>query len=147
MTRYDVDAPVNAVMDWIRADQARACPRLLLRASREYAFETDFDRSAFGLGDDDDVELVSVRGLLEVQSRRGRKDWALQLKVEDSLGLRAAGDEESYEDQVSMPFEAFDEQFLATGLGEVEMSLLAESAAAKARFDRWLGRHLKPASP
>ena len=147
MTPYDVDAPVNAVADWIRTDRLLDQPRLLLQASKEYAFEADFDRAAFGLGDEDDVTLVSVVGLLEVQTRRGRKDWTLQLRIEESLGLRAAGDEDDYEDQPAMPFEAFDEQFLATGLGEVEMSVLAETPAAKARFDRWLTRHLKRAGP
>ena len=142
MDEHDVDAPVNAVVGWIRAESARTRPRLLIRASKEYRFEPDFDRDAFGVGADDDVELVTVRGLLEVQSRTGRKDWTLQLKVEDPLGLRWPGDEDTYEDEESMAFEAFDEQFLATGLGEVEMTVLAESPAARRRFERWLARGL-----
>jgi hypothetical protein len=144
MNEYDVDAPVNTVVDWIRAERARKWPRLVIRASKEYRAEPGFDRNAFGVGDEDDVALASVRGLLEVQSRTGRKDWTLQLKVEDPLGLRWPGDEEAYEDEESMAFEAFDEQFLATGLGEVEMTVRAESPEAKARFDRWLARALGP---
>ncbi len=147
MDEYDVDAPVNEVVRWIKEDASRKTPRMLVRASKEYTLESDFDREEFGIGEDTDVEVVSVHGLLEVQSRTGRKDWTLQLKVDDMLGLHPSGEAEAYEDEDDLDVAAFDEQFLSRGLGEVQFGVAAETPAAKSRFDRWLARTMRAHGP
>jgi hypothetical protein len=143
MDEYQVEVPIDEVIRWIREDAARNTPRLLVRASKTYTLENDVDREAFGIGEDDDVDVVSAHAILEVQSRTGQKDWALQLKVEDVTGVLSTGAENVYEDVDDMTLAAFDEQFLATGLGEVETIVVAETPEAKTRFDRWLARRMK----
>lgn len=143
--QYEVDAPTNEILRWIKEDSGRKTPRLSLSARKEVSLETDFDRAAYGIGEDEDVELVSVRGTLEVQPRTGRRDWTLQLVLDDVMGFQRFPEETGYEDDDDMSFAAFEEQFLSKGLGEVEISVVAESADAKARFDRWLARRLKAA--
>jgi hypothetical protein len=147
MDEYEVDAPINEIIRWIREDAARNTPRLLVRASKGYTLESDVDREAFGIGEDEDVDAVSVHGILEVQSRTGRKDWALQLKVDEVMGIISTGGENVYEDVDDMTLAAFEEQFLATGLGEVEATVAAETPEAKTRFDRWLARRMKARRP
>lgn len=147
MDEYEVDVPINEIIRWIREDAARNTPRLLVRASKEYTLESDVDREAFGIGEDEDVDAVSVHGILEVQSRTGRKDWALQLKVDEIMGIISTGGENVYEDVDDMTLAAFEEQFLSTGLGEVEATVVAETPEAKTRFDRWLARRMKARRP
>jgi hypothetical protein len=147
MDEYQVEVPIDEVIRWIREDAARNTPRLLVRASKTYTLENDVDREAFGIGEDDDVDVVSAHAILEVQSRTGQKDWALQLKVEDVTGVLSTGAENVYEDVDDMTLAAFDEQFLATGLGEVETIVVAETPEAKTRFDRWLARRMKARKP
>lgn len=143
MEEYEVDTPVGEIVRWVREDVRREKPSLLIRATKEYAIESDFDREAFGIGEDEDVDLVSVHGVLEIQSRAGRKDWTLQLKVDDVVGPRSSGEEPGYDNDDTVSLAAFEEQFLSKGLDEVEITVAAETSLAKARFDRWLARHLK----
>lgn len=147
MDEYDVDAPVGEIVRWIKEDVARQAPRLHVRGSKEYKLESDFDREEFGIGEDEDARVVAVHGVLEIQSRSGHKDWTLQLKVDSVLGLYASGEEDAYEDEDEMGFSTFDEQFFSRGLGEIEVTVAAESRDAKARFDRWLGRRMTTYRP
>ena len=140
MDTYEVDAPINEIVRWTKEDTARSTPRLLVRASKEYTLESDVDRESFGIGEDEDVNAVSVLGILEIQSRTGRKDWTLQLKVEDAMKMLPSGQESACEDEDDMTLAAFEEQFFSKGLGEVEAIVVAETPQAKRRFDRWLDR-------
>lgn len=143
MEEYEIDAPVEEIARWIVEDAARKTPRLLASASKEYTLVTDFDREAFGIGEDTDVEAVSVRGVLEIQSRAGLQDWTLQLKVEDVVGLRPSGEENAYRDEYNMDVAAFVEQLLSKESREVELIVAAETPEAKVHFDRWLARRMK----
>ncbi len=147
MDEYEVDAPVGEIVRWIKEDVRRKAPRLLVRGSKDYRLESDFDREEYGIGEDEDARVVSVHGVLGIQSRTGRKDWTLQFKVDDVLGLHSSGEEDAYEDEDEMGFSAFDEQFLSRGLGEVEVTVAAETREAKARFDRWLSRRMASYRP
>lgn len=143
MENYEIDAPVEEILRWIAEDATHKTPRLLARASKEYRLETDFDREEFGIGEDEDVEAVSVRGVLELQSLAGLQDWTLRLKAEDVVGLRTGADENLYQDEYNMDIAAFTEQFLSKGDRGVEVVVAAETPKAKVHFDRWLTRRMK----
>ena len=143
MEEYEVDAPVGEIVRWVKEDAARTAPQLLVHASKEYEREGDFDREEFGIGEFEDIDVVAVHGILEIQSRVGRKDWTLQLKVDDMVGLRSSGDENGDENEDDMSVAAFEEQFLSKGLGDVEVTVAAESPEAKTLFDRWLARRMR----
>jgi hypothetical protein len=144
MEEYEVDAPVGEIVRWIREDAERDRPRLSVRAAKEYSGESVFDHAQFGIGEDEDIDLVSVHGRLEIQSRRGSRDWTLQLRLDEAVGLHPRTEEIAYESEDDMALGAFEEQFLSEGLEEVEVVVLAEKPAAKARFDRWLARSALP---
>lgn len=144
MEEYEVDAPVGEVVRWVHEDAKRKTPRFLIHASKTYQRESDFDREAFGIGEYEDVDLVSVHGILEIQSRAGKKNWALQLKVDEVVGVLPSSDEENaYENQDDMSLAAFEEQFLSKELGEVEVTVAVESSEAKAHFNHWLSRQMR----
>lgn len=144
MDEYEVDLLPAEVLGWLRADAGRATPQLWVRASKSYAVETDFDRETYGIGEGDDVGLVSVEGLLEITPRDAQNGWTLQLRAEDVVGLVPGGaEEDAYEDEDDMPLDVFEEQFLIPEGGEVEVVVLAEDAGAWTRFQRWLAKMRK----
>lgn len=140
MDEYAVDLLPAEVLRWVRADAERTAPQLWVRASKTYAAETEFDREIYGVGDDDDVRLVSIEGLLEISPQGGADGWTLALRAEDVVGLVPGGAEEGYENEDDLPLDAFEEQFLIPEKGEVEVLVLAEDAGAWTRFHRWLTR-------
>lgn len=71
MDEYSVDLLPEEVLDWVRKDAAKKTPRLLVQASKEYRVETDFDREGAGIGPDDDVALITARGVMSVFPLRG----------------------------------------------------------------------------
>lgn len=146
MDEYPIDIPVDEVLAWVREDSARTTPLLDIRAARAYRIETDFDRMAAGIGEDEDLALVIARGVLEVAPRRGRRGWVLQVRSEDSIGLRPVGAEESYEEDDDLPVDAFLTQFLGAGNDTVEVMLCADDGHAWQRFQRWLARR-RPGPP
>lgn len=139
MTEYAVDVLPGEVLAWAREDAARKAPRLRVRASMEYQADAAFARDAEA-ADEDDIEAVTVSGVLEVSPRRGRHAWTLEVRGEDSVGLRASGEDEGYEDQPDLPLEAFEARFLVPEHGEVEVVVRADDTAAWQSFQRWLGR-------
>lgn len=144
MDEYAVDVLPAEALRWARADAERAAPQLWVRASKSFSAETDFDRGKYGVGDEDDVKLVSVEGLLEISPQGTQDGWTLELRVEDVIGmLPSAGQDPVYEDETDMPLEAFVEKFLIPEKGEVEVVVLAEDAGAWLRFQRWLAKMRK----
>lgn len=140
MDEYAIDIPANEVLGWVREDAGRTTPQLVVRASSEYRVETDFDREAAGIGEDDDLALMTACGVLNVMPTRGRRGWVLQLSTEDSVGLRFVSDQETYENEEDLPVDAFVTRFLGSGKGEVEVTLCADDRESWQRFQRWLKR-------
>jgi len=138
MDEYAVDILPGDVLRWLRLDAGKSAPSLWVRASKEYTLDTDFDRQAYGLSEEDDLSLVSAHGLLEVSPQYGPGGWTLQLRAEDVVGLLPVGPEDAYEDENDMPVDAFEEQFLTPEKGEVEVVVQAEDGEAWTRFQEWL---------
>lgn len=143
MEEYAIDVLPGEVMRWARLDAKRGAPQLWVKASKQYIVETDFDRAACGIGDDEDLALVSVHGLLELSPQHGLGGWTLQLRADDVMGLIPSDAEMTYEDEDDMTAEAFEEQFLIPESGEVEVVVQAEDGAAWMRFQDWFGRQDK----
>ena len=140
MDEYQVDIHPSDVLGWVRDDAARRTPRLLVGASKEYRVDTDFDRQEAGIGDDEDVALVTTVGTLTVTPLRGRRGWVLRVRSEDNIGLRSTPEEGDAEDDDDLPIDAFVEQFLTPARPDVDVTVVAEDADAWRRFQRWLKR-------
>ena len=142
MDEHTVDILPGEMLRWVREDGARQTPRLWVRASKEYQVEPGFERQSARIGEDE-VMPVTVKGVMEISPQRGRRGWTLQIRAEDSVGLRPAGEDEGYETEDDMTVDAFESQMLAPGRGEVDIVVLAEDAAAWHRFQKWLARRRK----
>ena len=140
MEEYTVDLLPEELLGWIREDAAKRTPRFDVRISKEWNTEADFDREAFGIGEDDDLELVSVNGVMEISPRRGRGGWKLILRAEDVVGLLPDPGYEDYEDEDDLTLEAFEQQFLEPEKGEVELVVAVWDREGWTRFRRWLAR-------
>lgn len=138
MEEYAVDVLPGEIIPWARAAMLDETPVFTVRASREYQVERDFDREEHRLGEGEDISLVTVTGRLTMAPAGDGRDWMLELRAQESLGLVPAGDERGYEDDPDMTVEAFVRQFLLPEKGEVDVVLHAESAEAADRFQRWL---------
>lgn len=138
MDEYAVDILPGEVLAWVREDAGRKEPRLWVRASKEYEMDNDYVRQSDRIGEEE-VETIIVRGLMEISPRQGR-GWTLQLAAEDSVGLRAAGEDGGYENDDDMSVDAFESDFLFPEHGDVEITVLAEDTAAWGNFQRWLAR-------
>lgn len=145
MDEYQVDIPANEILSWLREDASRKTPRLLVRAAKEYRVDTDFDRAEAGIGEDEDVSLVTAVGTLSVAPLRGRRGWTLQLRSEAGIGIRPSREEGDFEDDDDMALKAFVDQFLTPRRRDAEISVLADDADAWRRFQRWLARRRTPA--
>jgi hypothetical protein len=141
MEEYTVDILPGEVLRWVREDAARTAPSLWVRASKEYQVEPGFDRERARIGEEE-VAPVAVNGIVEI-SPQGGGGWTLQIRAEDSVGLRPSGEEEGYEAEDDMTIDAFESQLLAPERGEVEVVVVAEDTAAWNRFQRWLARQQK----
>jgi hypothetical protein len=137
---YAVDVRPGEVLQWLRDDAGRKQPSLLASASKEYRIETDFDHGAAGIGAEDDLALVTATGMMAVTPLRGRRGWVLQLRAEDSIGLKPIAVDERYEDDDELTVEAFVNQFLVPEEGEIEATIHADDEAAWRRFQDWLAR-------
>lgn len=140
MDEYTVDILPGEVLDWVREDAEKKTPHLLVRASKEYSVETDFDREDAGIGDEDDVALVTERDVLTVTPQRGRRGWVLRLDARDSIGLKLSEEEGIYENEDDLPVEAFVTRFLAPEKGGIEVTVRADDAESWQRFQGWLAR-------
>ena len=138
MDEYAVDVLPGDVLRWARADAAQSAPQFWIQASRQFTADTDFDREEYGIGEEEDLVLVSVYGLLELSPRHEPGGWTLQLRADDVIGLVTSGAEGDYEDDDNMTIDAFEEQFLIPEKGEIEVIVQAEDDEAWARFQDWL---------
>lgn len=138
MDEYAVDVAPAEMLAWIREDERRTSPRLSVRASKDYA-QDPADRGAVAsAGEDEEVRPLILSGLLEVSPKRRDSGWTLALIAEESVALRAAGEDEGYLDETDMTVDAFEADFLSPERGRVEVMVRAEDAAAWRRFRRWL---------
>jgi len=143
MDEYEVDILPGELLGWVREDARRKMPRLSVRASKDYWVDTGAAGEMGRVGEDD-IAPVIVRGVMEVSPQRGRRGWTLQVAAEDSVGLRPTGEDEGYENESDITVDAFESEFLLPERGEVEITVLAEDAAAWRRFQRWLARRRVP---
>jgi hypothetical protein len=140
MDEYQIDIPANKILEWVREDASRRAPQLLVRAAKEYRVETDFDREVAGIGDDEDVSLITAVGTMTIAPLRGRRGWVLRMKSEDGIGIRPSREEGDFEDDDDMTLDAFVDQFLTPRRRDVEVSVMADDGNAWRRFQRWLAR-------
>lgn len=139
MPRYILAFPAAELVRLLRAetDAAHGQPELNTSAWKEYVIEENFERTAYGIHDGEEFDLVTAVAVLNIEPRVEHDYWVLRIAVERAMGPRADYDENGLE-RMEMALEAFAGELRATGRKRIIVGLDVETAAAKRQFDDWL---------
>ena len=152
MKTYILALPAVEVIYLLRAETqaAHGARKLNIGATeKEYMIGEDFDRSAYGLHDEEDFYLVTSITTLTIEPRVEDGFWILETVVERPLGPIPTSQEGELV-RKDLTFDEFEAEFNAPGQKQVTFRLQAQTTAKRQDFDRWLAdmreRHLgKPA--
>jgi hypothetical protein len=137
---YPVDIAPEQVVRWLMVEGRLHAFDLLVTATRSYQIgELSGGRSA-RLDEEmrEETTELSEIGLLEVMPRQKPHIWTLRIRVEDDIGPRLPEDEPVPETEEELDLPTFYEEFIKADRGVAEVSLDAESPAAKAQATRVL---------
>lgn len=139
MEEWSIDVLPGQILRWVREDATRKQPSLWVRVGREY----DTREGSFAsVSEEDDVNLISALGVLEISPLGGQAGWMLLVRAEGTAELRPADEGDSYDPDMELSLEDFESQFLAPEHGEVDVTVQVEDAAGRRRFEEWLERRL-----
>lgn len=137
---YPVDIAPEQVVRWLMDEDRVHAFDLLVTATRSYQLgEMSGGRSA-RIDEEmrDEVSELAEVGLLEVMPRQKPHLWTLRVRVEDDLGPRLPEDEPVPDTDEEIDLPTFYEEFIKADRGLAEVSVEAESPAAKAQATRVL---------
>jgi hypothetical protein len=134
----------------LRAETMAAGAPIYIAALKEYLFEEDFDRAAYGLKDRIEFDLVTSITRLTVEPWVESGYWVLEVTVERALGPTRI----SQEDRLTrrdLTLDQFEQELLAPGPKQVDVRLDVETPDVESDFDKWLAdlrsRHSYRSSP
>jgi hypothetical protein len=139
MKTFMLSLPAEEVVRLLRAEMEATFgqPELGIGAEKEYLIEEDFDRSAYGIPDEKDFDLVTSIATLTIEPRIGMGYWILETVVECAIGPlpTSAEDELTRRDLTLDEFEA---ELRPPGQKRITVRLHVETSAVRQDFDRWL---------
>lgn len=112
-------------------------PSLYIAAQKEYFFQEDFDRAAYGLQDRIEFDLVTSTARLTVEPWVERGYWILGVTIERDLGPTRTWQEDKMTRR-DLTLDQFEEELRAPGQKRVTVRLDVETPDVKRDFDRWL---------
>jgi hypothetical protein len=152
MKTYILTIPAAEVVRLLRAETqaAHGAPELDIGAAeKEYVIEEDFDRSAYGIRDGEQFDLVASTTTLTIEPRVESGYWILEVAVERALGPVPTSQEDALTRQ-ELTLDEFEAELSAPGRKREVVRLHVETTAIRQDFDRWLAdmraRHPRPAA-
>lgn len=140
---YELDLNPGHIVDWLRDDRRSGhWKHLQISATREYGAEAVADPEDAGIGEDQDMSVLTTTGTLEISPAATHDRWVLRVQVTDDLGAHLPEDESVPEDAEEIDLEALQRDFIAADTGTVSVSVSCETRAAKDDFDRLLSEIL-----
>jgi hypothetical protein len=137
----EIDLNGRHLVDWLKTDLARDEGRhLTVRATREFLAEA-CPAAGTEIDAEDDVEVVTTVGLLEVAPADGHGHWVLRLRVEDELGSHLPDDGSVPDGPEELGLDEFERCFLADGADGTVTLETGEPKDGRG-FDRILARIL-----
>jgi hypothetical protein len=140
MKTYILTLPAEEVVHLLRAEtkSAHGAPELDIGAAeKEYVIEEDFDRSAYGLRNGEQFDLVTSITTLTIEPRVESGYWILESVIERALGPVAVAREDELT-RKDMTLDEFEAALRAPGQKRVTVRLHVQTADIKQDFDRWL---------
>lgn len=140
METYPIDIAPDQVVRWLMVEGRLHAFDLLVSATRSFGTGELTGGASRRLGDEEreEVSEISEVGVLEVMPRQKPHIWTLRIRVEDDIGPRLPEDEPVPETEEELDLPTFYEEFIKANRGVAEVSLDAESPAAKAQATRVL---------
>jgi hypothetical protein len=137
---YPIDIAPDQVVRWLMVEGRLHAFDLLVSATRSFGTGELTGGASRRLGDEEreEVSEISEVGVLEVMPRQKPHIWTLRIRVEDDIGPRLPEDEPVPETEEELDLPTFYEEFIKANRGVAEVSLDAESPAAKAQATRVL---------
>jgi hypothetical protein len=139
MKTFILRLPAAEVVHLLRTETTAAygAPELHTAAEKEYVIEEDFDRSAYGIHDGEEFDLVISIATLTIEPRVESGYWILETFVERALGLLRT----SQEDELTrreLTLDEFEAELRSPGRKRVSVRLYVETSDVKQDFDQWL---------
>lgn len=127
------------IVHLLRAETKAAygAPELHTAAEKEYITEEDFDRSAYGIHNGEEFDLVTSIATLTIEPRREMGSWILETVIERRLGLLRTSQEDELT-RSELTLDEFEAELRSPGSKQVSVRLYVETSDVKQDFDRWL---------
>jgi hypothetical protein len=140
MKTYILTLPAEEVVHLLRAEteSTHGAPELDIGAAeKEYVIEEDFDRSAYGLRNGEQFDLVTSITTLTIEPRVESGYWILETVIERALGPVAVAREDELT-RKDLTLDEFETALRAPGQKRVTVRLHVQTADIKQDFDQWL---------
>lgn len=137
----EIDLSARHLMDWLR----RGHPGLRVRATREYVWD-GAPVAAAGLDVEDELEVATTVGLLEVQPDLGER-WVLRLRIENPLACHLPDDGPVPEEPEEIGLDEFEACFLEDGAPDAAVTVEADRHPEARAFDKVLAAILASRQP
>lgn len=140
MRTFILALPAAEVVHLLRAEMesAHGAPELDIGfPEQEYVIEEDFDRSAYGIHNGEQYDLVTSITTLTIEPRVESGYWILETVIERSLGPMSTSQEGELT-RKELTLDEFEGEFREPGQKRVTVRLQVETSAIRQDFDRWL---------
>lgn len=140
MRAFILAVPAAEVVHLLRAEMesAHGAPELDIGfPEKEYVIEEDFDRSAYGIHNGEQFDLVTSITTLTIEPRVESGYWILETVIERSLGPMSTSQEDELT-RKDLTLDEFEGELRETGQKRVTVRLQVETSAIRQDFDHWL---------
>ncbi|HVL19893.1 MAG TPA: hypothetical protein VM422_02725 [Amaricoccus sp.] len=142
----EIDVSARHLIDWLRADPAG----LTVRATREYLWDgaplAGDPEEAAGLDSDDEIEVATTVGLVEVRPERG-SGWVLRVRVENPLACHLPEDGSVADEPEEIGLDEFEACFLGDEAEDGAVTVEADRNPDARAFDKVLAAILASRRP
>lgn len=128
----EIDVSARHLVEWLKA----APSGLGVRATREFLWD-DAPVATEGLDEEDEIEVATTIGLLEVRPERG-EGWVLRLRVENPLACHLPDDGSVPDGPEEIGLEEFEACFLEDETPDAAVTVEADHHAEARAFDKVL---------
>lgn len=128
----EIDLSARHLVGWLRAGQ----PGLSVRVTREYLWD-GVPASSPEVDSEDDLEVATTVGLLEVRPLRG-DDWVLRLRIDSPLACHLPQDGSVPEEPEEIDLDEFEACFLDEDSADGAVTVEADRNPDARAFDKVL---------
>jgi hypothetical protein len=140
MESFAVDVDPAQIVQWLLAEEREGRRDYSIYAARSYLREPPPETAECRLGDEEreDIDQVTVIGMLEIAPFAYADGWTLRIRAEDPLGPRTPEDEPVPLEEEEIDLATLEEEFIRPRRAMIEIEGEARDENAKRRLHRLL---------